>query len=384
MTTNQVYTVVNSLNDQSQGKIPITVTDTASLISYGDLVLSSKDMTDIWLNGLCLRIFKDIIVNRAYRNRMADLVKGEGEMGAIVRKIRTDMPDAEKDESVKLTDGEWVNHWVIANPIALQYLFAKRTPYQFHRTIQRRWLKEAFLSEAAMEQFIAAVYQQIDNKIELTIENLTKAALSNFAALCSTDGREVKLVTNYNASRAAGATALNPGPSALNDPAFLRHANQVVGMVASAMEDMSVLYNHEKVSTFTPAARRKFYTLSRFDKAMETILLADTYHDNYLTMASHRSLPYWQGTNVNPFDWTASAKINVNLQTPGTTETSGVELDNVVGVMFDTDALGAYRAVEDVQTTPLNAAGLYYNVYYHLQELWFNATDENGVVFTLN
>ncbi len=384
MTTNQVYTVVNSLNDQSQGKIPITVTDTASLISYGDYVLSSKDSTDLWLGRLCLRIFRDIIVNRAYRSRMADLVKGEGEMGAIVRKIRTDMPEAEEDESVKLTDGQWVNHWVISNPIALQYLFAKRTPYQFHRTIQRRWLKEAFLSEASMEQFIAAVYQQIDNKIELTIENLTKAALTNFGALCSTDGREVKLVTAYNSNRAAGATALTPGPTALNDPAFLRYANQVIGMVASAMEDMSVLYNHEKVSTFTPAARRKFYTLSRFDKAMETILLADTYHDNYLTMASHRSLPYWQGTNVNPFDWNASSKINVNLQTPGTTETSGVELDNVIGIMFDADALGAYRAVEDVQTTPLNAAGLYYNVYYHLQELWFNATDENGVIFTLN
>lgn len=384
MTTNQIYTIVNSLNNQSQGKIPITVVDTASLISYGDLVLSSKDMTDIWLNGLTLRIFRDIIVNRAYRSKMEDLVKGEAEMGAIVRKIRTNMPDAEEDESVKLTDGEWVNHWVINNPIALQYLFAKRTPYQFHRTIQRRWLKEAFLSESAMEQFIAAVYQQIDNKIELTIENLTKSALNNFSALASTDGREVKLVTSYNASRPADAPQLTPGPAALSDPNFLRYCNQVIGMVADGMEQMSVLYNHEKVSTFTPAARRKFYTLSRFDRAMETVLLADTYHDNYLTMAAHRALPYWQGTNVNPFDWESCANINVNLQTPGTAETSQVELDNVVGLMFDTDALGAFRAVEDVQTTPLNAAGLYYNVYYHLQELWFNATDENGIVFTLN
>jgi hypothetical protein len=52
--------------------------------------------------------------------------------------------------------------------------------------------------------------------------------------------------------------------------------------------------------------------------------------------------------------------------------------------MFDKDALGTYKKEETAATTPLNAAGLYYNTYYHSQQLWFYDPSENLVVFTLN
>ena len=43
-----------------------------------------------------------------------------------------------------------------------------------------------------------------------------------------------------------------------------------------------------------------------------------------------------------------------------------------------------FRDDEEVATTPVNAAGLYYNTYYHARQIWFNSLDENFVFFTLN
>ena len=64
----------------------------------------------------------------------------------------------------------------------------------------------------------------------------------------------------------------------------------------------------------------------------------------------------------------------------------GVEkkIDNVIGVIMDRNAAGIYKISERVATTPLNAAGLYYNTFYHEKQLWFNDLSENFVFFTLN
>jgi hypothetical protein len=59
-------------------------------------------------------------------------------------------------------------------------------------------------------------------------------------------------------------------------------------------------------------------------------------------------------------------------------------VDDILGLVYDRDACGCYKWDEEVATTPVNAGGLYYNTFYHLQQLWFNDLSENFVIFTLN
>ena len=77
------------------------------------------------------------------------MVMDDFEWGAIVQKIRVHMPDAEADQSYGLTTGATVDHYEVNLPQADQKLFVTRAPYQFHVTIQRKHLKEAFLTESA-------------------------------------------------------------------------------------------------------------------------------------------------------------------------------------------------------------------------------------------
>ena len=61
-----------------------------------------------------------------------------------------------------------------------------------------------------------------------------------------------------------------------------------------------------------------------------------------------------------------------------------VVINNIVACIYDRDAFGIYQIDEQVLTTPVNAAGQYYNQYWHEKQARFVDTSENCVIFTLN
>ena len=59
------------------------------------------------------------------------------------------------------------------------------------------------------------------------------------------------------------------------------------------------------------------------------------------------------------------------------------QVNNVIGVIFDIEALGTYKSKEWTANTPLNAAGGYINYYWHLKDMYFNDLSENLVSFVI-
>ena len=97
------------------------------------------------------------------------------------------------------------------------------------------------------------------------------------------------------------------------------------------------------------------------------------FNEMLVDVAGNESLTYLQNANQpNSIDVTRAS------------DATEIQVDNIVGLVYDRDACGCYKWDEEVSTTPVNSAGLYYNVFYHLQQLWFNDLTENFVVFTLN
>lgn len=384
METNQIYSLLNSVNQQSEGKIDITVVDTASFVALGDAVLSSSTNTEPFLNSLCQLIYRDVVEGRAYKSPLRSLMKGTAEWGAIVRKVSVEMPELEEEKAVPLTDGQSVDQYTVKLPKVHQWLFVSRTPYSAFVTIQRVWLKEAFKSEAAMESFIATVFLKIQNRLELSIENLTKMAIANYIGL-SKANQTFNLVSMYNAEKGLTDTnAIQAGITAMHNADFMRWAVGIIKEVMSNLSSMSVLYNYEGEERFTPYAEQHLMMLSRFKTQLETIALYGAFNEEYVNIVQKEIVPHWQGKGTTPMNFAKQSKIDVKVRVPGSEVSSEKQIENVVAVLFDNEAVGAYRQIEEVATTPLNARGLYTNTFFHEQQLWFNAVDENFVVFTLN
>ena len=63
---------------------------------------------------------------------------------------------------------------------------------------------------------------------------------------------------------------------------------------------------------------------------------------------------------------------------------TSVTADNVLGILFDRDAMGIAPAFEWSGTTPFNQRGGYYNLYIHWRNQYWNDFTENAIVFLLD
>ena len=328
MTTNQIYTIVNSIVDQAIGDSGIVATDTQGLVSLGNVVLDSSTNTEAFLNTLAQRIGRTIYRFRAYNNKFTDMIVSDMEWGAILQKIRVEMPVAESDEMYGLTDGVAVDHYVVAKPKAHQKLFVTRTPYQFKITIQRETLKEAFLSAEAMGAFIALVFGEVRNAIELSLENLGR--LTMCAAISETTASQtINLVTDYNAETGSTLTAA----TAMHSADFLRYAIYRINNIVDMMQDMSVQYCDGVLPTFTNLENMRVKVLSKFQRRLETMVDYAAFHEQFTKIdKQYTTVNFWQAEQ-DPDE------INIKKPSDGSAFTAA----NIIAVIHDRDAFGIYQ-----------------------------------------
>lgn len=373
----QIYDIVNSVTSQALGRTDLTVVNDQGLIALGNTVLSSSTYTDDFINTLVKRIGKTIVSFRSYRNAFNSLMKDQIEWGAVVQKIKVDMPTAEADQSYDLTNGASVDHYKVAKPSVKQKLFITDTPYQFKVTIQRVHLQEAFTSASAMGSFISAIFGEVQNAIELALENLGRTSLNNYMAeLFVSDGvagpRVYNLRSLYNAN-VPEAEQIAASKDCLTSEKFLRFAIGKIKDVSKKMRAMSVIYNDGTVTRHTPLEMQKLFVLSEFETALETQVEYAAFNEQYVKLDGFEEVPYWQDIKT-PF----------NIKIGRASDNTEINGTNIVACVFDTDALGMFTKESWTATTPFNAAGGYTNTFWHEKQLWFNDLSENFVMFTLN
>lgn len=379
---NQIYPIVNSVFEQMTGREDIQAVDTASLVAMGQSIENSGNK-DLWLNTLNRRIGHTITDYRVYRNKFSELNRTQMEWGAIVQKLTSEMPEARYDDmpDVGKLDGQSLDHYIISNPKVHQRLFDKETPYSFMLTIQDKYLKQAFLNSGAMAAFINQIFGKVRNKMEFTNEELGRLCIANFALNLKTE-QHYHLVSMYNST--------NPEVTVTTQTAryngdFLRYAVGIMNAVSNKMESMSVLYNSDGFDRFTPRGDQKFYLLADFMTILETQVSYAAFNPQYVTARANNLVPYWQASSAmndtNNWDTITTIKGTVTNDKGVSVEKT---LNNLIGILFDYDALGTFREEERVYTTPVNARGGYYNTFWHEDQLWFNDMSENGIAFFLD
>lgn len=376
MDTNQIYEIVNDVAEQTMGESALAATDTVSLVAMGNAILSSSTNTECFIDTLVQRIGRTMISYRPYKSQLGLMAVSDMTMGAIMQKIKVQMPTAVEDVTTQLIDGQSIDQYIVSKPKANQKLFVKRTPYTFYITIQKKWLREAFTSETAMGSFISAIYGEVENALELSQENLARLCMANFMATISTaTNRVINLVTEYNALvlTSEQVTATN----AMINESFLRFALGRMNNISKKMKTMSVLYNDGTETRHSPEGDQRFVSLVDFQTALETQVQWAAFHDQYVKKQNGIEVPYWQAAQ-SPMD------INLVIEGDDGEEEESTTLSNIVAFIHDRDALGTYRKEVDVATTPLNARGMYTNQFWHMNDLYFNDISENGVIFTLN
>lgn len=379
MDTTQIYSIVNDAIVQAIGEDSLASIDTKNLVSLGSVVLSSSSNTEAFLNTLCQRIGRTIYRFRAYNNKFKDMIVSDMQWGAIMQKIRVEMPEAVSDPTYSLTNGESIDPYVVAKPSAKQKLFVARTPYMFQITIQRQTLKEAFLSAEAMGSFLSLIFGEVRNAIELSLENLGRLTLSvAMSETSDSNSQRIHLVTEYNTERGLTSETTPPAltaETAIYNEDFLRYAIYRINNVIDMMQDMSVQFCDGVLPTFTNKENMRIRVLSAFERRLQTCVEYAAFHDQFTSIdGAYNTINFWQSEKTpSSIDILVRASMGDRVQ-----------ISNIIAEINDRDAFGIYQYEENVLTTPLNAKGQYYNQFWHELQNRFVDTSENMVLFILD
>lgn len=388
LTANQIYTIVNEVASQAMGSKAIAVVDNSGLVALGNTVLGSNETTNNFINALTDRIGRTIVSFRAYHSHFPDFEKDSIEWGNILQKIKIGMPDAEEDQSYNLKDGESIDQYKINKASVNQLLFTTETPWQTHITIHLDALEKAFLSSDAMGVFVASMFGEVQNRIELAMENLSMDCVNNFIAeliktKTSRPNRVVNLVTEYKDK--TGVDLTTEPLKALDDEEFLKYVVRRINSLSTTFEYMttglftdvptsgSTAETQKIYSRHTPKSEQRMMLFIDMVNSLKTNINSKAFNMEQVAIdIPFKTVPFWQSMK-DP----SSIKVK--------TSSSGTLIDQslVMGILYDREAMGTFKKKYSSLTSPINAAGKYYNVFYHMITMYYNDLTENAVIFLL-
>lgn len=384
LTVKQIYTIVNDVASQAMGTTTLKVVDNGGLIALGNIVLGSNDTKNNFLNALTDRIGRTIVSFREYHSHFPDIERDSIEWGNILQKLKIAMPDAEEDQSYNLVQGGTVDQYKINKAKVNQLLFTTETPWQTHITVHLDELEKAFVSAKDMGIFISGMFGEVQNRIELAMENLSKNCVNNYIAelelsRTQSPNRKIKLLTEYKNN--TGVDHTTEPLNALDDENFLKYFVRRVNSISTTMEYMTNgMFNSapdgsqtsNDYTRHTPKSEQRLMLFIDLVNALKTDVNSKAFNMEQVAIdIPFQTVPFWQSLD---------SPTGINLKT-ASGAASSVSL--VMGFLYDREALGTYKKKYQSLTSPVNAAGKYYNVFYHMIEMYFNDLTENAVFFTL-
>ena len=385
----QIFNIVNEVASQAMGGKAIAVVDNSGLVALGNTVLGSNETKNNFINALTDRIGRTIVSFRAYHSHFPDFERDSIEWGNILQKLKVSMPNVEEDQSYNLVDGKSVDQYTINKAKVNQLLFTTQTPWQTHITVHLDELEKAFIDSSAMGTFISGMFGEVQNRIELAMEELGIDCVNNYMAevikrKIQRPNRVINLVSDFNtANGLTGETALKP-ENALTDGNFLTYAVRRINTISSTMEYMTKgMFNdtafaggdtqNDIYTRHTPKSEQKLMLFIDLVNSLKTDVNSKAFNMKEVAIdLPFQTIPFWQSIQ-------SPDSINIKPASGGT----AIVQTHVMGILFDREAMGTFKNKYSSLTSPINAAGKYYNVFYHMITMYYNDLTENAVVFLL-
>lgn len=384
MSKEQAYQLITAIHKQATGQDTVQPTDLSSFISVAQATLLAG--TEQTLNAITQVLQRTIIAVRPYDEKFRGLEYSADAWGGIIRKINFADTDPEADATHFTVDGQSIDQYVVKKPKVLETRYVGSDVYDAHYTIFKQQLKTAFTSEENFGAFITGMLEHFSNERKQWLENLKRSILANTIAAKNeiNDSSVVHLLTEYNAETGQSLTDKDVMLPA-NYKAFMQWAYSRVAEITRLMSERSELYQ-QKITNFpimrhTPLRDLRVYMDAKFLESMDSRVLADTYHDNFLKYSDVEAVSFWQAIK----DPRTVKATPVYVDNTGAVKTGNAQVvENVIGVLFDRDAMG-YNIYEDtLETSPYNAKGQYYNLYAHMDVQLQSDLTEKAVVLLLD
>ena len=380
LTFEQSAAFLTDLYEQATGLKAMAVTDTASFTTVAQTVL--KTGYDNVINAISQVLSRTIFSVRPYTAKFKGIMVDNERFGGWVRKINYIDKPIVNEESYPLTDGQSYDPWVIRKPEVVQTNFYGGQRYEDFITMFTWQLDVSFSGPNEFSRWAAGVFQNIDDKLQQFMEAEARSTLINFIAgkNAGDSGNVINVLQQYYNETGTTLTPANMYADGNYVP-FAKWLYSYVDRLTQLLSERSAKYHinltGKTIMRHTPADKLKGYMSARTLTAINSIALPSLFGADRLKMIDWESVNYWQSID-SPESINATPTY---LQADGTLATGTAQaIDNVMGVLFDEEALGLTIINEIMAASPLNPRTLSTNYYWHMVSRTYNDFTENGLV----
>lgn len=397
LTPTDVYGIVNAMAEEMFGQNnSLTAFDTSTFVTVGEHMLRTGYTNT--LDALSTVIGRTIIAVRRYDGRFKIIMRTPAEWGGIERKIsfyaKKMQPSGNWNTDIngtQLDDGSSIDHYVISKKYPLEINFCGVKTLEYEDTTLIHQLRLAFTKEAAFSDFVSGKLVDIANDLETKIEAENRLMILNaIGATYNVGGtrQAVNLTAAFNAKYNTNYSTNDLLTTYLADFAaffiwrvesdmeLMRERNDMFHIYPARNDDSG---NALTLPRHTPPEMRRLILFAPFIRDEAKNVFPSLFNDSYLKLENYESVEYWQNPNVP-----AGVSVTPNQLDVSTGESDDgdpVQLDMVLGLLFDRDALSMSVKYESVLTTPVNARGKYYNTYYSYSMNYKLDQTENMVLY---
>ena len=409
-------TLVQAMVEEMTGQVgSIQTVDSSNFVSVGESILRSG--TENVLNTLSLVLGRTFMAVRPYKAKLMIINSmNSGLYANRMRKISFYSRPAQNSGAFNTVDNTgstlYTNlamgydngsnggaslptMWEQNAPVPLEFNFGGASVWDDSTTVYEDQLQVAFRSPEDFAQFVNGIMVEKGNDIESQKEAFNRMTLLNYMAgiydLNSVNGAAIDMTAAYNADRGlspAVTTAQILGtPSLLDD--FVRFFVETVKVLSDQLTHRSIKYHWSPSKTIggvtyellrhTPKDKQKFIMYKPFWIKAEATVMPSIFNPEYLKVENFEGVDYWQNEN-------APMAIDVTPSIPDTSDPtaqiagSNVALDNVLGVLYDEDAIMIDYQLDAAYSTPVEARKRYRNMWWHFKKNAINDFTENGIL----
>lgn len=410
LTVQDCHNLMNSLVKQATGQQSITVVDSSSFVSAGETVLATG--TENVINSLSLIIGRTLVAVRPYKAKFLLInALNSGVYSNRIRKISYYSKDAQASGMYNTqlytnlkdgyTNGQNIvsenttstkSMWEQNQPIALEMNFAGSNTWDDSLTIYEKQLQVAFESEANFSQFMSGIMTEKCNDMESQKEAFNRMCVLNEIGMIYDMSEDrplssVNLTKEYNTKYGTSYTSAELRTTYLES--FLKFFVAYVKNISNYLEERSTNYHlsptktvngtNYKLLRHTPKNKQKMFLYEPLFIEAKANVLSSIFNPEYLDIKNYEPINYWQSIDNRP-----SVKITPSIFDKITGEQkkgTEVNLDYVVGLLFDEDAMMIDYQFDGSYSTPLEARKLYRNIFWHYTKNAINDPTENAVLF---
>lgn len=377
MKVTQIKDLVNSSLKEANGSSALLKEDLSNVVDVGKALLDNDDI-DNFVKKLVDRVGKTVFNSRVYQGSAPSVLMDAWEYGSVVEKIDSDLPNVEENDSWELQDGKSYNQDIFYQPKVSAKFFNSKVTFDIPMSFTKMQVESAFSSATELNSFLSMLMTKVQNAMTVNLDGLIMKTINNFTAsvINAKKGMQVvNLLDLYNKTAQTKVTVDN----ALTSPDFIKFANLMINTYRDRLTKMSTLFNAAGLNKFTPTDNQHLVILSDLASASKVYLESDTYNQDNVKINNYDTVPYWQGSGTT-YNFKDTSKIDVAIKDGA--QTKEVVQNGIIGVLFDTSALGV-SCQNPRTTTAVNARAEFYTNFNKYDAMYYNDLNENFVVFMI-